>query len=134
MVSCTSSYMIIWSGGLARPHDKLKPSYFHHHNSYDNLTRLVDNLPWGAPTHKSRGPLITKSCKIKWQTKNITSRLSEYQWLPKLGRLVAYLDRLLSINSHKTLITWYSKMTWQTKPAGVTLYNLLHIYSTFYVL
>ena len=33
----------------------------------------------------------------------------------KLGRMVTYLEALLTIKSHYALITWSCKVTWQTK-------------------
>ena len=35
---------------------------------------------------KSHNPLITKSCKIKWQTKTITSSMPQCLWPPNLAR------------------------------------------------
>ena len=33
----------------------------------------------------------------------------------KLGMLVTYLEQLLSVKSHDHIITWFCKITWQTK-------------------
>ena len=89
-------------------------------------------------------PLITWSGKIMWQIKTITTPLLQSLWPPnwqddslpwgpptgqiktiisllkesmstKPGRTVNYRKGLLPIQSHDPLITWSSKIMWQTK-------------------
>ena len=35
----------------------------------------------------------------------------------KIGKMVAYLEVLLTMKSHEPLITWSCEITWQTKTA-----------------
>ena len=40
---------------------------------------------------------------------------TKFSMATKLGRMVTYLEGLLSIKAHGALTTWYYKITWQTK-------------------
>ena len=39
----------------------------------------------GLPPIKAHGPLITWSCEITWQTKNIMIPLPEWPWTPNFA-------------------------------------------------
>ena len=69
-------------------------------------TKLVRGLTYhqGIPTIKSHDPLASWSCKITWQTKNISLAA-------KLGRMVTYLKLLLPVKSHDHKITWSYEIT-----------------------
>ena len=56
-------------------------------------------------------PLITRSCEIMWQTKNISTTTEPIA--TKHGRMVTYLEWFLPIKPHDPLITWSSEITWQ---------------------
>ena len=45
-------YSTLWSHGLARSRDKMKPFYLYYHNVYGHQTRQGCDLPWRTPTHK----------------------------------------------------------------------------------
>ena len=65
------------------------------------------------PTIKSHDTLITWSCEIRWQTKNIfTTRMSMDT---KLGCMVTYFKDLLPIKLLNSLVTWSGEILWQTK-------------------
>ena len=90
--------------------------HLHYLSAYGHKTWQDGDLLWWTPAHKvTHDALITWTFEITWQTKIITFPLSECLWSVKLGRMVTYLDGLLSIKSHDPLMTWACKITWQTK-------------------
>ena len=79
-------------------------------------TQLIRVLTYheGLPPVKTHNPLITWSCKITWQAKNIL--LSQCPWLTKLGRVLTHHEGLSLIKSHDPLSTWSWVIMWQNKP------------------
>ena len=67
----------------------------------------------GLPLIKLNEPSITRSCRIRWQTNDISPQ--QVPMTIKLGRMVSYLVSLLPINLLDPLVTWSCKITWQTK-------------------
>ena len=67
----------------------------------------------GLPLIKLNEPSITRSCRIRWQTNDISPQ--QVPMTIKLGRMVSYLESLLPINLLDPLVTWSCKITWQTK-------------------
>ena len=63
---------------------------------------------------KSQDPLITWSWNIMWQAKTIIFTIT-VPMATKLGRMVTYLNGLLTIKSHYALVTWSCIIMWQTK-------------------
>ena len=70
--------------GLARSGYKLKPLYLHYHCVSIPPSLAGWWLNW-LPCIKFLHPLVTWSCKIRWQTKGITSPLPHCQWPPNLA-------------------------------------------------
>ena len=62
--------------------------------------------PWWSVTQKSHDSLITWSCDIMWQA--CLWSLGHY------GRMVTYLEGILTIKSHNARIMWFYKLKWQT--------------------
>ena len=46
----------IWSGGLVRSRDKLKPLYLHYHSAFVHQSWQDGDLPWRNATHKVSWP------------------------------------------------------------------------------
>ena len=105
MGSYLQSHITLWSCGLARSQDKLKPLNLHYHSVYGHQTCNNGNIPWQTPNHKViqsfdhvvlQGHVTNKSHFI-----SITRVPMAY----KLGRIMTVLDGLLPIMSHGTLIS-----------------------------
>ena len=92
---------------LARSRHKLKPLYLHNHSVYGHQTWQGCDLPWGAPNNKVTLWLCGKQCQYISTTKAPVAT--------KLGKVVTYLNWLLHIKSHASLITCFCKVTWQEK-------------------
>ena len=106
--------MTLCSHDIARSSDTLKPLYLHYHNAYGHRPcRMVTYFEW----------LLT----IKWHNtvhvvlqshmtnKNHYISSTSMPMATKLGRMVAYFERILTIRSFYVLIMWSCKVTWQTK-------------------
>ena len=108
-------YTTLWSRGLARSSDKLRPLYLHNHNDYGQQISQHGNLTWWAPANKVAWPLITWSWKITWQTETILSVLTQYPWLSNLARVVRYHEELTLITLHDPPVTWFGEVMWKNK-------------------
>ena len=88
---------------------------------YDHHVLQDGNLPWWAPTHKFKkryDHVILQNLVINWNHYISTTTVPI---ATKFGRIVTYLEGLLSIKSYKALISWPWKVTWQTK---IIIYSL----------
>ena len=87
--------------------------YYHNACGYQNWQG--GDLPWGAPIRKVTRHFdhMVLRDHLTWQTKNISD--SRVLMANKLGRMVTYLDGVLPIKSHETLIKFSCKITWHTK-------------------
>ena len=60
LLRCAPVYKVkgssLWSHGLVRSCNKLKPLYLQYHNANGHQTWQDGNLPWQAPTHKVAWP------------------------------------------------------------------------------
>ena len=65
--------------------DRLKPLYLHYHNVCRYKRDSVRLYNEDLPSIKSHDLLITRSCKVFWQTKYVTSSLLQGQWLLNLA-------------------------------------------------
>ena len=82
------------------------------------LDRLV-TCHEGRQSITSLHPLVTWSCEITWQTKNIFT--TTLPMATKLSRIMTYLKWFLPVKSHDCIVTWSCKITWQTK---IVIYSL----------
>ena len=84
----TYGHQTWYDGSLPRGVSTHKVIWCFHHfvfeSAYNDKTWQNFNLPWLAPTHKVNNPLITWSCKIAWQIKNIFP-LPQCLWPPNLA-------------------------------------------------
>ena len=74
-----------------------------------------DNLPWWTPTHNIKRPfdhVIVEDYVINY---NQYFSITTVPIATKLGRVVTYLDGLLLIKLHDSLIMWSCEIKWQTK-------------------
>ena len=108
MESCLQSHVALWSGDLARSHDKIKLPY---HLPFGSMVTYLDGL---API-KFHHSLITWSCKVTWQAKVIYIFTAAVPMAIKHGKMVTYIDGLLPIKLHGPSFTWFSGITWQRK-------------------
>ena len=77
------SYSTLWSRGLARLREKLKPLYFYYHCAYCHQTcRMVTNIQGFLAILLY--PLVTWTWEFAWETKNIYSP-RQCQWPPNLA-------------------------------------------------
>ena len=101
--------MTLWSRDLARSRDKLKP-YLHYHSAYGHETWQDYVLSWRAPNNKvSQCPdhMILKSHVTN---ENHYISTTKVPLATKLGRMVTYFERLLTIKLYYTLVTWSCKV------------------------
>ena len=130
--------MIVWSRGLAKSRVKLKPLYttnyykfkrlqtttssrdnrkplyLYYQSFYGHQTLQYGNLPWWVPTNK----VILALDHVILQNHIINQNHLSLLPLPivtRLGRMVTYLEGLLTIKPYNTLISWFCKITWETK-------------------
>ena len=88
---------------------------------------FISSLPVSMPTKLSRvvtynerlphikscDSMISWSCEVTWQTKNIsTTRVAV---ATRLSRIATYIHGLRPIKSHDGLTIWSCKIPWQTK-------------------
>ena len=95
--------MTLWSSGFIRSHDKLKPLYLHYQRAYGHQTWQDGNLPWWTPACKVTLPfdhVVLWDHVTNW---NHYISITTVPMATKLGRMVTYLDGLLSIKSHELL-------------------------------
>lgn len=88
-------------------------SYLHHHNNCGHQTWQGGDLPWGAPTHKAKLPFD----HVVFQDQVLNYKYISTIRVPiatKLNSVLTYLDGLLHVKSHDTLIKWTCKIKWQT--------------------
>ena len=99
------SHLILWSHGLVRSHDQLKSLYHHYYSAYGQQTWQHDNLPCWALAYK-----------VTWVFDQVALRYHVTNWnhyvftirvpmAKKLSRMVTYLNGLLPIKPHGSLIT-----------------------------
>ena len=99
---------------MSRSRDKLK-TYLHYQSAYGHQTWQKGNLTCWVDAHKATRPSDHVVLEITLQANITISPLSEYPMATKFGRMVTYLDGLLPIKSHDSLIMWSCKITWHTK-------------------
>ena len=125
------SYLVLRLRFVARSRDKLKPLYLLYYSAYNHQTWQDDDLRY-------LDPLITLSCLVTWQIKNIIYLLLQYLWPPNLVRCWHIIK---SSNSWSYLIpqsrgfmrsldisiarSWLTIWTWQVST------NILTIHITF---
>ena len=107
--------MTIWSRDLSRSRDKLKPLYFHYHIAYGHRTWWDGNISWMDPNHKVTQHSVHFVLQSHVRNKNHYISSTRVPMATKRGTMVAYFERLLTIKSFYALITWFCKVTWQTK-------------------
>ena len=107
--------MALGSRDLANSCDKIKPLYFHYQSAYGYQTWQDGKLPWWARVFKVTFPfahVILWDHLINWNHYISTTTVP---MATKLDRMVTYLNGLVPVKSHSHLITWFCKITWQTK-------------------
>ena len=94
---------------------KNKPLYLYCQRVYGNLTWQDGHLPWWAWTRKITWPfdhIVLQDHVTNW---NYYISTTVVPMVTKLGRMVTYLELLLTIKLFNGLITWSCKVTWHTK-------------------
>ena len=114
-ICCLWNHMTLWSRGLMRSRDKLKPSYLHYHDLYNHQIWQDDNFPWWPCVYDITWPFDQVALRDHVTYWNHHMSATALPIGTKLGRMVAYLDRLLPIESHDPLNSWSFKIMWQTK-------------------
>ena len=94
---------------------KNKPLYLYCQSVYGNLTWQDGHLPWWAWTRKITWPfdhIVLQDHVTNW---NYYISTTIVPMVTTLGRMVTYLELLLTIKLFNGLITWSCKVTWHTK-------------------
>ena len=96
--------MIKWSSGLARSRDKLETLYLQYHSAFDHQNWWDGDITWGAPNHKvirhfDHRVLLDHMANWNYYICNITVPMAT-----KLGRVMKYVEGLLTIKSCNALI------------------------------
>ena len=115
MGSCPYNHMTLWSRGFLRSPDKLISSYLQYHSSYDHQIWEDRNLPWWAPAYTV---IWTFNHVVLWDhVTNLNHYISTSKvfMATKPGKMLTYLDGLVSIMQHDRLITLSCRITWQKK-------------------
>ena len=108
--NCKFILGIVFSSTINKWIKKIKKNY---HNAYGRQAWQSSDFPWELRPRKSLDALVTWSCKITWQTKNIpTIRVA---MATTFDRIATWVKGFLPIKSHKALNMWSWKITWQTK-------------------
>ena len=74
--------MTLWSGGLTRSRDNLKPLYLHKDSTYGHQTWRYGDLTWGVPSHKVTRFFDDEVLRITWQTEIIVYPPPQCLWPP----------------------------------------------------
>ena len=96
-ICCLWNHMTFWSRGLMRSRDKLKPSYLHYHDLYNHQIWQDDNFPWWPCVYDITRPFDQVALRDHVTYWNHHMSATALPIGTKLGRMVAYLDRLLPI-------------------------------------
>ena len=96
--------MTLWSRGLARSHDKLKPLYLYYYSPYGHQTWLDSDLPEDLSTIKSINTdhVVLQSHMINQNRYISTTRVP---MATRLDEMLTYFEWLQSIYSPDPLIT-----------------------------
>ena len=104
--------------------------YPHCCNAHGHQTWRGGDLPWEAPTLNSRDPLITWSCRIKYQSKTFISPLpqghqiwqgGELHWEAPIHKVTWPWNHVVlrvHVTQTKSLISRLPLCQWQPKLAG----------------
>ena len=91
--------------GLAKPRDSQKALYLHYQSTYGHQTWQVSNLTWGAPIIKVTWFFDHLVLRDHVTNKNYYISTAIVPMAIKFGRMVAYLEGLLTTESRNALIT-----------------------------
>ena len=79
------SQVAFYSSSLVISCDKIKPFYFHYHDTFHRETLYWCDYHEGIPSIQSNDNIITWSWEIVWLNQNIISPLPQCLWPQKLA-------------------------------------------------
>ena len=117
--------MTLWSGGLTRSRDNLKPLYLHKDSTYGHQTWRYGDLTWGVPSHKVTRFFDDVVLRITWQTEIIVYPPPQCLWPPNstgwwLAIRSFYLQSRIALESCGFIST--TTMLMATKLGGMMTY------------
>ena len=107
--------MTLWSHGLAKSCEKLKPLYLHNHNAYGHKAWQDVDFPWASSSHKVTWPYTLVNLwdhVIEWNNYIFTTTMYV---AVKHGVVGIYHQELPSVKPRGPLITWSCKLTWNIR-------------------
>ena len=107
--------MTIWSRDPERSRYKLKPLYLHYHIAYGHRSWWDGSLSWMVPNHKVTQHSVYVVLQSHTTNKNHFISSIRVPMATRIGRMVTYFERLLTIKPFFALIKWSCKVKWQTK-------------------
>ena len=123
--------MIKWSSGLTRSRDKLETLYLQYHSAFDHQNWWDGDITWGAPNHKvirhfDHRVLLDHMANWNYYICNITVPMAT-----KLGRVMKYVEGLLTIKSCNALINMiFWRLCNKQKPLHL-YYQRVHCHQTW---
>ena len=110
--------MTLWSHGLARSRDRLKPLNLHYHSIYYHQTRQGGYLLWRVSSHKAIWFLSHVQDYVKYWKCFIST--TTVPLVTKLGIVVTYHKVLLPIKSHDLfddlILLWWWHSAGRSQP------------------